>query len=169
MVKKQKISYKSLKDFIDSTVPCRNGNRCTDKDCKFLHNVKTRMCKFADRCRRKDVCFYAHNEKELYVPNCKFGTNCNNPKCGYKHPDKNFWDVSSDTSEHKNNDEHLEKKNFPQTIKVKIDHEKTVVDYKNMKEKIKHVDHMEIKGDESTILSKYASINSFDRLTFVIE
>lgn len=126
------------------------------------------MCKFAERCRRRDVCFYAHSEKELYVPNCKFGTNCNNTKCGYKHPDKNFWDAPENSVE--NSESNLEKKNFPQTIKTKISTvEKSIVDYKNMKEKIKHVDFLEIKGDETAILSKYASINSFDKLSLIIE
>lgn len=49
------------------------------------HNkVKTRMCNFAERCRRPE-CDYAHTLEEYSPIECKFRT-CRKPECRFYHP-----------------------------------------------------------------------------------
>lgn len=53
-------------------------------------NHKTILCDFWEKgnCKymeRSELCKYAHGIEDLYIVYCKYGINCNNPKCLFYH------------------------------------------------------------------------------------
>lgn len=168
MNKAKKTQYISLKEFIDKNTPCKNGWKCTRDDCKFLHNVKTKMCKFESNCRKKN-CTYAHTKSELYIIQCKFGRTCKNPRCTFEHPTTDFWKVVEEPKE-VNDIKNLNKKFFPKTIKCdKSTINTNVINYTEMKNIIKHVESATIEDidlDIEKMVDNYKCIKDFQEITF---
>jgi hypothetical protein len=87
---------------------CRNYPNCNVKGCKFRHfkvdpakmkpsvknnertYYKTQMCSFfkVGRCKKGEMCPYAHYTSELRAGVCFRGIKCNNPQCKWEHPSK---------------------------------------------------------------------------------
>jgi hypothetical protein len=96
---------------------CKYGEECKRKDCVFLHPGevmpprqrvvkkpvdgdgrpfrKTRMCKYVKKCSKGKNCPFAHDESEIYVPECRYGYKCkkqvkngirNEGDCKFSHP-----------------------------------------------------------------------------------
>lgn len=157
--------------FLRKNIPCKNGHRCTRPDCGFLHNVKTRMCKFEDRCKRRNTCTFAHSKEELYVAECKFGFRCKNEKCTFKHP-KAIQIVLEQVTV-PNNPENLESKNFP-AMKINVEpeaisstEEPVKADYTKMKNKIKYLENFVIKCQGlETVLEEYDCVEKFGSIIF---
>lgn len=165
--KRSRPQYVSLKDFIDTTIPCKNGRFCEKEDCRFLHNIKTRMCKFEQQCRRKN-CNFAHAKSELYVAECKFGPKCNNENCGFKHVDPVVWKYEEI---HTVNDENNLKRsatNFPVTLKVNLkNRKKNIINYGEMKKIIENADTVVIEQDDiGKMLDEYECVLNYKKITF---
>lgn len=159
--------YISIDTFLSKHTVCRNVNRCTDVNCKFVHNKKTKMCRFAEKCRRGKQCSFAHTEDELYIPDCKFALRCKNENCKFKHPEPDFWKVEEEKKE--NNIENLKQNNFPNAIKVKIDDIQTIqsVNYQEMKNIIKKIDSITITNKSiDEMIDDYECVKEFNTLTF---
>lgn len=149
---------KKLVDF-----PCRNGRNCNKEGCVFLHNLKTRMCKFAQTCRRGNNCSFAHSEKELYIPACKFGLSCKKPQCTFKHPEppKPVIEIKKDKSLN------LEIHNFPNDLNIQVDTDSEIKNYSEMKNIITYQENVIIEAGASSIediIEKYNCVLDFTNL-----
>lgn len=165
--KSKRPKYIPLEEYIKTTMPCRNGRLCNNENCKFLHNVKTKMCKFAENCKRKTSCPFAHSKSELYIPVCNFGDKCKNEKCTYQHPKDFQWNATDKDKVIENNESNLTKHNFPKVIKAAPLSTKNVIKYKEMKEIISYVESTVIQ--EKTVeemVDKYNTFNSFKEIKF---
>ena len=163
MTKSKKVTFISAEEFLSRQVPCRNGNKCDRADCKFMHNVKVKLCRFGKRCRRRDKCPCAHDDSELYVPMCKFGLYCKNSQCTFDHPKKNFWDV---TEEPKADSNVLAAEAFPETIRAEA--MEPVEDYSELKN-LRRVESETISGTADQISDAYSNIISFKSLSLRLE
>lgn len=167
---KKSKKYICIDAFLSKHTVCKNANRCTDKNCKFVHNKKTRMCKFADKCRRGNQCTFAHSESEIYVPDCKFALRCKNENCKFRHPEPNFWKIEEEKKE--NNVENLKQNNFPSTIKINVEDIKTLqsVNYQEMKNIIKKIDSITIKNKSiDEMIEDYECVKEFNSVTFKLD
>ena len=66
---------------------------------------KTKLCSYANECKRGEKCRFAHSKDELVITNCVFGNSCKFIKkeddkfrnisktkiCPYKHPGENNY------------------------------------------------------------------------------
>jgi hypothetical protein len=88
--------------------PCKYGLECKRKNCVFMHpgeieknktenpHKKTRMCKYAKNCGKGKNCPFAHNESEIYIPECRYGYKCKKQnkkngldgECKFSHPER---------------------------------------------------------------------------------
>lgn len=170
--------YISIDDFIKqnpvidtkdySKIPCKNGRFCSTENCKYLHNLKTKMCKFESFCKRGAKCNFAHSKDELYIPICKFGSKCKFTNCTFKHlkeikPKENNKKILTPI---KKKEDNLSIENFPSTIE-NFTNDKEITDYTIMKEIIKYTDFSIIK--EPTVelmIEKYNCILDFKKLRF---
>lgn len=158
---KKRQTFVPIDDFLQKFIPCRHGFKCTKKDCKFLHNIKTRMCKFT-KCRLGKNCNFAHSPEELYIPICKFGAKCKNEKCSYKHPQKLVIKPIVQVNDEKN----LKIENFPQTLEhvdVQVN-----INYSQMKERLSF-EKETFSGKVDELINIYETIDSFKELTFEIK
>lgn len=165
--KSKKTKFISIDEFLVTQTLCKFGFRCTNENCKFAHNLKTKMCKFGDNCRRGNRCSFAHSETEIYVPDCKFSMRCKNPNCKFKHPDPNFWKVTS--KQNINLSENLTKKNFPNSMKIKVNvvKDEEVINYKEMRNIIKKVDSITISHKNiDDMIEDYECIHEFEEIIF---
>jgi len=65
-----------MDDFIVVERICRFGKMCRNKEtCNKTHNTCKVICKYQDRCNRKN-CKWYHKPKPKYDFICKFGQNC---------------------------------------------------------------------------------------------
>ncbi len=60
---------------------------------KETERRKTRMCKYVKKCNKGKNCPFAHDESEIYIPECRYGYKCkkqgkdNEPgECKFSHP-----------------------------------------------------------------------------------
>ncbi len=45
---------------------------------KETERRKTRMCKYVKKCNKGKNCPFAHDESEIYIPECRYGYNVKN-------------------------------------------------------------------------------------------
>jgi hypothetical protein len=58
---------------------CRYWPLCKTKNCRFVHPTKT--------CPKFPNCWFGDNCLDIHPSvTCRFGANCMNPKCNFKHP-----------------------------------------------------------------------------------
>lgn len=162
-------SFMKQNPVVDTTnynkIPCKNGRFCSLKNCKYLHNLKTKMCRFETNCKRGSKCNFAHSQEELYIPICKFGSKCKFTNCSFRHIKEQFVNVKTPVKKQEDN---LTIENFPSTFQnYTNDKNKEIADYTVMKEIIKYTDFSTIK--ENTIedmIEKYNCILDFKKLKF---
>lgn len=157
----------TIEEFVKKFTACENGRFCQVENCPFLHNIKTRMCKFGQNCKNIALCNFAHKESEIYIFECKFGDKCKNEKCKYSHPNNNFWNVSQ-IKKDVNNIENLSKNNFPKTIKTGSI-PKPQIKYSEMKPVFDFVNCAVLKGNVDEIVDKYSCIKKYNKLIITIE
>lgn len=161
MVRKTK--FVPIQGFIDKNTHCKNGPRCDTPNCPFLHKFKTRMCKFEDKCRRRDNCSFAHTKDELYIPLCRFGEKCKKEGCTFKHPQQ---PTIKESPKPENKIENLSKKNFPQMVKVELS-DIDVIKYQDMKNIVKYVPHVIVKKESiEEMIEEMECVKKFDKITF---
>lgn len=168
--KRQRTKWISSEEFIKSTIPCKNSRNCKVENCPYLHNIKTRLCKFINNCHRKNNCPFAHSTKELTAIYCKFGNNCKNDKCTFKHPENIF----TDTCENKklNNQNDLKLDQFPITIKNQKNKTKVDVDYstnifkKDVETEKIDIDSAEFSGTVDEMVNSYEKLGKWVNITF---
>lgn len=166
MVHKKEKKFISLEEFTKRETPCKNWRNCTDKDCPYLHNLKTRMCKFEGNCRKKN-CTFAHSLDELYVPLCRYGEKCKNKeKCTFKHP-KIILPPPSPVQKQQS-EEQLTPENFPTTVSLvnTEELEKDILDYTEIRQIIRHVDFITLKGLHEEMIEQYKNIQDFKVINF---
>ena len=90
---------------------CRFGSNCTNSNCRYFHTaprcdvgwvevkktkqqpveedktklLKTKLCKYGDKCNLGKKCTFAHSDAELRTKPCRFNINCRNPSCSFSH------------------------------------------------------------------------------------
>lgn len=167
--KAMKVKYTPIAQFLKSTTLCSNGRFCKVENCPYLHNVKTRMCKFGPNCRRIEKCSFAHKESEIYVPECRFGSNCKKEDCTYKHPVP-FNVPSEDKENIPVPTFKLNKCLFPTVKKTDDQNVPTkptnVLDYSDIKVIIPEVDSITLSGED--ILEQYTLVKKYNKMTIVL-
>lgn len=159
----RKIKFVPIQGFLDKTTPCRNGPRCDTPNCPFMHKFKTRMCKFEDKCKRRDNCSFAHSKEELYIPLCRFGEKCKKEGCVFKHPEQPV--VKEESPKQENRKENLTKNNFPQMAPVEFSD--AVIKYQDMKNIVKYMPNVIIKKDSvEEMIEEMDCVKKFDKITF---
>lgn len=159
-----KKKFISLDEFIIKSSPCKNGRFCNVENCKFSHVFKTKLCKFGNKCMRKNNCSFAHSQSEIYIPECKFKNRCNNDSCKFKHPIKL---IEPEPVKRQSSCEFTEEE-FPIVISSssEISDEK-IVDYSKMKSVIKYIDSAYIQKDNiKDMIKEFESIVDFGSITF---
>lgn len=163
---KKKKKFISVEEFIKKTIPCKNGRQCLDTNCIYLHNIKTKMCKFEDKCRRKNNCSFAHSKEELFIPPCRFGIRCRKQDCTFSHPKKIIPFIKPIEKKIENDEKNLESENFPIMDNVSKPIVLETIDYSEMKN-IKRVDSATIKKDSiEEMVEEFKTIHEFKTLTF---
>lgn len=52
--------------------------------------IKTRFCKYGEKCNKKATCTYAHTKEEKVVGMCKYDDKCRRLNCDFKHTEYSF-------------------------------------------------------------------------------
>lgn len=148
--------------------------------CKYWENG---ICKFMDDSFK---CCYAHGVEDLYIVDCKYGVNCNNPKCLFDHGKSTIPDMVYDIPI-------IDKRKIKKCKKIKNMEDSHVINnnekYKNQiqdiknynkKDKIKHIilinkekgirDYINISNkDYNNLLSKIDEfyINKYNTMVYI--
>ncbi|CCA61452.1 hypothetical protein AV955_gp095 [Diadromus pulchellus ascovirus 4a] len=156
--------FVNAEEFLKKVTPCKNGRFCNVEGCRFKHDLKTKMCKFAQRCRQGTRCPFAHTEAELYKPMCRFGARCNNREnCRFDHPKQpKALDVSAEPKKNtvpKASD-------FPSMKGVEVSIPVPTCNYSEIR-KLVHADRAVIKGETIDDLVKdYDCLLSYNTVLF---
>lgn len=164
--KGRKTNYIPLQEFLEKNKICDYGMKCNNTACKHIHKpLKTRMCKYAKNCKNGKNCSFAHSEKELFVPLCRFNK-CKNKNCTYRHPTD--WNVEETPPENTNKIENLTKKNFPNSMKIKNSKATNItINYKEMKNIIEKVDTITIANkDLEEMIDDYECVRDYEQVVF---
>nr|UOX61025.1 MAG: hypothetical protein DiTV3a_F2ORF22 [Diabrotica toursvirus 3a] len=159
-----KKKFTPLDTFIIKNTPCKNGRFCTVENCQFIHELKTKMCKYAEKCKNRQKCTFAHLPSELYIPDCRFGSKCNKKDvCKFKHPIMLIIPNSPPK------ESVPESEDFPvfQTD-ISIEEKNDILNYTEMRQIIKYSSFSDLHGNTEELIGQYKNILDFKKIIFNI-